>query len=69
MGIVCGSVSGAGVLETMEAKPYKKWKQLCLCEVVLLRRSQRLQKRKKNQGLWTKEATRNTGNKGRDVGV
>lgn len=47
MGIVCGSVSGAGVFETMAAKPYKKCKQLCLCEVVLLRLSLRLQRRTK----------------------
>lgn len=33
--IVCGSVSRAGVLGMMEAKPYKKCLQLCHCEVVL----------------------------------
>lgn len=35
VGIVCGSVSIAGVLGMMEAKAFKKCMQLCHCEVIL----------------------------------
>lgn len=35
VGIVCGSLSRAGVLGMMEAKPYNKCMQLCHCEVIL----------------------------------
>lgn len=35
VGVVCGSVSRAGVLGMKEAKPHKKCKQMCRCEVVL----------------------------------